>query len=66
MTAQQRIQAIVVGAMPWILLVIMFLFQPVPMKEYYFSGLGVFTLIFCTIWIGIGMKIVNNLGDISV
>jgi tight adherence protein B len=66
MTAQQRIQAIVVGAMPWIMLIIMFLFQPQPMKEYYFSGLGVATLVFCTIWIGIGMKIVNKLGDISV
>ncbi|MBI3551544.1 MAG: type II secretion system F family protein [Elusimicrobia bacterium] len=66
MTAQQRIQAIVVGAMPWIMLTIMFLFQPGPMKEFYFTGLGVVTLIFCTIWIGIGMKIVNKLGDIQV
>ena len=24
------------------------------------------TLLFCTVWIGIGMKIVNKLGDISV
>lgn len=66
MTAQQRIQAIVVGVMPWIMLIIMFLFQPQPMKEYYFSGLGVATLMFCTVWIAIGMKIVNKLGDISV
>jgi tight adherence protein B len=66
MTAQQRIQAIVVGVMPWIMLVIMFAFQPGPMKEFYFSGLGVMTLLFCTVWIGIGMKIVNKLGDISV
>ncbi len=66
MTAQQRIQAIVVGVMPWIMLVIMFVFQPGPMREYYFSGIGVATLLFCTIWIGIGMKIVNKLGDISV
>lgn len=66
MTAQQRIQAIVVGVMPWIMLIIMFLFQPQPMREYYFSGLGVVTLLFCTVWIAIGMKIVNKLGDISV
>ena len=66
MTAQQRIQAIVVGVMPWIMLIVMFLFQPAPMREYYFSGLGVATLAFCTIWIAIGMKIVNKLGDISV
>jgi tight adherence protein B len=66
MTAQQRIQAIVVGVMPWIMLIIMFLFQPATMKEFYFSPIGFFTLVFCTIWIGIGMKVVNKLGDISV
>jgi tight adherence protein B len=66
MTAQQRIQAIVVGAMPWVMLIIMFAFQPGPMKEFYFSGIGIFTLLFCTIWISIGMKVVNKLGDISV
>jgi tight adherence protein B len=66
MTAQQRIQAIVVGVMPWIMLIVMFAFQPGPMKEYYFSGLGVTTLVFCTVWISIGMKIVNKLGDINV
>jgi len=66
MTAQQRIQAIVVGVMPWIMLIIMFLFQPTTMKEFYFTPLGFFTLLFCTIWISIGMKVVNKLGDISV
>jgi tight adherence protein B len=66
MTAQQKIQAIVVGVMPWIMLIIMFAFQPGPMKEYYFSGIGVITLLFCTIWISIGMKIVNKLGDVQV
>jgi tight adherence protein B len=66
MTAQQRIQAIVVGVMPWIMLIIMFVFQPATMKEFYFSPLGFFTLLFCTIWIAIGMKVVNKLGDISV
>lgn len=66
MTAQQRIQAIVVGAMPWIMLIIMFCFQPGPMKEFYFTPLGVIVLLFCTVWISIGMKIVNKLGDIQV
>lgn len=66
MTAQQRIQAIVVGVMPWIMLIIMFAFQPTTMKEFYFTPLGFFTLLFCTIWISIGMKIVNKLGDINV
>lgn len=66
MTAQQRIQAIVVGAMPWVMLIIMFAFQPGPMKAFYFTPLGVIVLLFCTIWISIGMKIVNTLGDIQV
>jgi tight adherence protein B len=66
MTAQQRIQAIVVGMMPWVMLLVMFMFQPKQMSEYYFSPLGVFTLVFCTVWISIGMKVVNKLGDISV
>ena len=66
MTAQQRIQAIVVGVMPWIMLVIMFAFQPGPMKEFYFTPLGVIVLVFCTVWISIGMKIVNKLGDVQV
>jgi len=66
MTAQQRIQAIVVGVMPWIMLIIMFLFQPKTMADFYFTPLGIFTLLFCTIWISIGMKVVNKLGDINV
>ena len=66
MTAQQRIQSIVVGLMPWVMFTVMFAFQPGPMKEYYFTPLGISTLVFCTVWIAIGMKIVNKLGDISV
>lgn len=66
LTAQQRIQAIVVGAMPWVMLTIMFAFQPGPMKQFYFSPLGLITLVFCTFWIAIGMKIVNKLGDVQV
>ncbi|MBI5631043.1 MAG: type II secretion system F family protein [Elusimicrobia bacterium] len=66
LTAQQRIQAIVVGIMPWVMLIVMFLFQPGPMKEFYFTGLGFMVLLFCTVWIAIGMKVVNKLGDIQV
>ena len=53
LAAQQRIQAIVVGVMPWIMLIIMFCFQPGPMKEFYFSGIGIGVLVFCTFWIWI-------------
>ena len=66
MTAQQRIQAIVVGLMPWVMLVVMFVFQPKVMRDFYFTGLGVMTLVFCTVWIGIGMKVIDKLGDIQV
>ncbi|MBI5623121.1 MAG: type II secretion system F family protein [Elusimicrobia bacterium] len=66
MTAQQRIQAIVVGLMPWVMLIIMWAFQPKVMSEFYFSFIGVLVLLFCTIWISIGMKVVDKLGDIRV
>ncbi len=66
MTAQQRIQGIIVGIMPWVMLIIMFLFQPGPMESFYFRPLGVGILLFCTVWIGIGMKIINSLGDIKI
>jgi tight adherence protein B len=66
MTAQQRLQSLVVGIMPWVMLAVMFLFQPAAMREFYFTGLGVVTLLFCVVWILIGMRIVNRLGDIQV
>ena len=66
MTAQQRIQSIVVGIMPWVMFIIMFVFQPGPMKDFYFKPLGVCILLFCTIWIAIGMKIINKLGDVQI
>ena len=66
LTAQQRIQAIVVGFMPWAMLVLMWLFQPDVMSAYYFSPLGILTLVFCAFWMTIGMGIVRKLADIQV
>ena len=66
LTAQQRIQAIVVGFMSWAMLVLMWLFQPDVMSAYYFSPLGVLTLVFCAFWMTIGMGIVRKLADIQV
>jgi tight adherence protein B len=66
LTAQQRIQALVVGFMPWAMLVLMWLFQPDVMSAYYFSPLGLLTIIFCIIWMTIGMGIVRKLADIQV
>ncbi|MFA6316771.1 MAG: type II secretion system F family protein, partial [Elusimicrobiota bacterium] len=57
MTAQQRIQAIVVGLMPWVMLAVMWMFQPKVMSDFYFSLVGVLVLVFCTVWISIGMKV---------
>ncbi len=66
MTAQQRIQALVVGVMPWIMVGIMFVFQPETMKNFYTSKIGVVVLVLCVIWIIIGIKMVNKLGEIKV
>jgi tight adherence protein B len=66
LTAQQRIQSIVVGIMPWVMLGIMFLFQRQQMVDFYGQPLGLGVLIFCALWIGIGMKVVASLGDIKV
>lgn len=66
LTAQQRIQSVVVGIMPWGMVTIMFLFQPEMMAKYYFSPLGFLTVFFCVIWMSIGMGIVRKLADIQV
>lgn len=66
LTAQQRIQSMVVGFMPWAMLVMMWLFQPEVMSAYYFSPLGILTIVFCAIWMTIGMGIVRKLADIQV
>jgi len=66
MTAQQRIQSIVVGIMPWIMLSVMFMFQPEVMIRFYSSPLGMGVLFGCAVWIAIGMKVVSSLGKIRV
>ncbi|MDA8131745.1 MAG: type II secretion system F family protein [Elusimicrobia bacterium] len=66
MTAQQKIQSIVVGIMPWIMVGVMFLFQPDVMIKFYASPIGFAVLIFCIVWISIGMKVVSSLGKIRV
>ncbi len=66
MTAQQKIQSIVVGIMPWIMLGVMFMFQPDTMIKFYGTPIGFGVFIFCAIWIAIGMKVVASLGKIRV
>lgn len=66
MTAQQRIQAIVVGIMPWIMVGVMWVFQAEQMTAFYTSVAGIIVFFLCAIWIGIGIKMVNKLGEIKV
>jgi tight adherence protein B len=66
MTAQQRIQSIVVGIMPWVMVGVMCLFQPDVMFRFYGKPLGMFVFVGCAIWIAIGMKVVSVLGKIKV
>lgn len=66
MTAQQKIQSIVVGIMPWVMVGVMFMFQPDVMIKFYSTPLGMATAIFCVIWVAIGMKVVASLGNIRV
>lgn len=66
MTAQQKIQSIVVGIMPWVMVGVMFMFQPETMIKFYSTGLGMATATFCIIWVAIGMKVVASLGKIRV
>lgn len=66
MTAQQRIQAIVVGIMPWIMVGVMFVFQPDTMIKFYTTTVGIVVLLFCIFWIFLGIKAVNKLGEIKV
>jgi tight adherence protein B len=66
MTAQQRIQSVVVGIMPWVMVGVMFLFQPEVMMKFYGTPLGMGVFVGCAIWIAIGMKVVASLGKIKV
>ncbi|MEF3280262.1 MAG: type II secretion system F family protein [Elusimicrobiota bacterium] len=66
LTAQQRIQSIVVAIMPWVMVSVMFVFQPDVMIRFYATPLGFFTAVFCVIWMSIGIKFVSSLGKIEV
>ena len=66
MTAQQKIQAIVVGIMPFLMLGVMFMFRPDEMISFYGSPIGMIVLMVCVIWIGIGMKIIKKTGEVKI
>ncbi len=66
MTAQQRIQSIVVSIMPFIMMLVMFVFNPTQMISFYTSPIGMIIFLFCVVWIFIGMQVLRKLGDIRV
>ncbi len=66
MTAQQKIQSLVVGIMPFIMLGVMFLFRPDEMMAFYTSAAGIIVLMVCCVWIMIGMKLIQKLGEVKV
>ncbi len=66
MTAQQRIQSIVVSVMPFIMMMVMFVFNPTQMISFYTSPIGMVIFLFCVVWIFIGMQVLKKLGNIWV
>ena len=66
MTAQQKIQATVVGIMPVLMLGVMFVFRPDEMLAFYTQPVGLFVLFFCLVWIMIGMQLIKKLGEVKV
>ena len=66
MTAQQKIQAMVVGIMPVIMLGVMFMFRPEEMLSFYTTPVGLIVLFGCFVWIMIGMKLIQKLGEVKV
>ena len=66
MTAQQKIQSIVVSVMPFVMLLVMFIFNPSQMISFYTSPIGIFVFVFCVVWIGIGMKVLQKMGEVRV
>ena len=66
MTAQNTIQSYVIGIMPWAMTGVMFLFQSDTMIKFYASPVGLAVLIFCIVWVGIGMKTTMAASKIEV
>jgi len=66
MTAQQKIQSIVVSVMPFVMMIVMFIFNPSQMISFYTSPVGIIVFIFCIIWISIGMKVLQKMGEVRV
>lgn len=66
MTAQQKIQSIVVGLMPFVMMAVMFLFNTKEMLAFYTSPVGLIVLFACIVWIMIGMSLIKKMGEVRV
>lgn len=66
MTAQQKIQSIVVSVMPFVMMIVMFIFNPSQMISFYTSPVGIVVFLFCIVWISIGMKVLQKMGEVRV
>lgn len=66
MTAQQKIQAVVVGIMPFLMVGVMFVFRPDEMISFYTTPIGMLLFLFCVAWIALGMVIIKKIGEIRV
>lgn len=66
MTAQQKIQSIVVGIMPFLMVGVMFVFRPDEMISFYTSPVGLAVLFGCIFWIAIGMRVIKKVGEVKV
>ncbi len=66
MTAQQKIQSIVVSVMPFLIMMVLFVFNPEQMISFYTSFVGIVVFLFCVIWIGIGLAVLRKMGEVRV
>ena len=66
LTAQQRMQARVVGLMPWIMMTILFVIQPKMMAEFYGTPVGVLVILGTIVWELIGLGIIRSIANIKV
>jgi tight adherence protein B len=66
LTAQQKIQSVVVGIAPIVMVSIMFAVQPDTMISFYGSPIGMIVGLFCAGWLGVGMVVTNKLSKVEV
>ncbi|MBI4055902.1 MAG: type II secretion system F family protein [Elusimicrobia bacterium] len=66
LTAQQRMQALVVGFMPWIMFLILFMIQPKLMADFYLKPMGLLVLLGMILWEMIGLQIIRGMANIRV